>query len=661
MWNFVSSIQATLDEAAGIDTRGDKTQATTTSSDAAPANTGWDNDEEDFELDYGDEEHRNTEVVDDGSLLVPGAAAVSSQPDRTPAAPSASPNEEDTIDSLQQVTTPEERSIASPLSSRVERDALRNSEDQNTEKDENVQQESPITNDLAAHSKAPANFEDSHVLASHSERHIETDNALLPQLLRLQAQLAEEATLRATAEEKLQKAISLKQKMDEKLRQVQQQHSDSLAGAKKGSVQMEATVAALQQEGQTMAKQLGEERSKVKELQNHLKEHEKQIETLKTSLSKKDEELLNVQRQLQEQITLAKTTKKEMSTIASAASQHEEALSALQEENERLQRVVEHLKAAAADEINEASVKEQELTASFEQQRDALMAEVEGLRLQLRRLALDHERSLVAMEKEVAAANERAYGSDLRAMEAARSSTDSTREMSAELIALNDHTAKLQEQLREKTQQLLHTQNHMREERDAMLAAHRAEVEGLRAQLQANTSHQTDAVLKLQVATEEMRREREGWRRREQGLNDSIQELRAAVKASALITPFHPPNASAPDVFAVGDSITSRVADSVLTSSVIAKSSVATAPAATFHYQPAKHHQPHASRVVEKELARVSTELAALQAEHQRLVAVHNSLSREHEVLLEMYGEKEEEIAALLEANDAKQVPTDNI
>ena len=687
MWNLVASLQQTLDEAAGINTVGAPSAPQPPSDDrdaavSVPAvsdnshgdvsregnsativaegfEDGWEDEksrsssrgnsgcgetEHPQPLLGGDEQSRDYCVgvgMNDAAEVSPVMSARTSSPPPPMTATSAQPSEGARS---QPELAPHRGAAASDYTSPPPPAALPQTKPNNNEVA--IEKAISIANQVATIPEEE--------VASQAK-----ESALEAQLLRLQARLLEETLAKDTMESELRSAMQ----------QLQQAVSSVADGTSSGV--LEKKIRLLEVEGIQLAEQLGHERERCKTLLTEKKTLEKKAEELVATVG----ELTNREKSFAES---------REATIRSEAAMREK-LSHLQAtmmqlNNDFASKSAElvSLQQATASMTNSHGEAEKQLRDELQGQREQyelrlqeLGEDVDRHKSELRRSLVEHEMRVSALEREVAQANQRAHAAENRAFEAHRQEHESAQVVMAQSQHDAVNVSRLQTALAQKTREnhtLTSTVTELQKQVSDLEAAGTARVLKHMAAMEAREKELRDC--RVHLEREVHRRESVLCRLTATEMELSIlhQQLQTAQAAptttstGSISHQFELASPSRSTLLAERDTADTSISGSNATSSevdAVLHHIITTAPTSSNTLQTTSSTIATSSNHrVEKELARVSVELQRLrgvEAKHDTCRRQLVSLTAQHDVLLQMYGQLEEELQdARDDARDGK-------
>ena len=467
------------------------------------------------------------------------------------------------------------------------------------------------------------------------------EEQLAAQLERLQSEFAKELESRA----------QLQADMDK-----QAEELATLRLSCEGGRQNEDREAQLIREGKQLAEDLGRER-----------------ETSRALLAEK-RKLEAAQKQLAEELEGQRAKEKKWTEAKSLLSINE---AALHEEISRLQTLMTQQEAELSKKAEETLIikaalaeKQKLQDAELQSREDAYNKEIadrekalkeymttnESLRTHLRQLAIDHDRTTLALEKEVASAQGRAYAAEAQVSETVSSIRESLEELQLELRATESKKSNLQTQLGDKEKEceklkVLVTELQTNAAADSAssaekLGACRRHVSDLEAALRSTQQERDREKLKVSVLERQLREALSSSKERTSAANSET--LRSSSSERAVGA------ASKSDVReqtedAPSSSRVPRVASPIAHEGMSSGSQVVDFGAGQSNDDMLPVVPMSAGRMA-LAAAKMAAELKEAKEAASELPRTRTKLSQlltQHDVLLQMYGQKMEEMAEL--------------
>ena len=610
VWNFVSSIQATLDDAAGVDTRNDRDDGfglddeedavveedapQLLSSKGSHHGSGW-GDGDSLDLSYNSEES-NDRKEDQQDVQQDVPAVGGGHQEEEISSSSGAPAVEVPPGTPDRPFSLEESNAASAG---------------------NASPAKPLHETSALFASPTSPEHPSSPITGYQSAGVETPPPVM-------ADLSVDALARSFDGEEVAALRRCNAELDAEVKRLKTRISKMAEKMQTVQTKLNARVEEVLEEGKDLARTLEKEQQTVRVLLDERGAREAKIVSLSNQTEKLEGKLAAV---AEERDHLSSKVKALTTEVEHLKGQHKVELEELRkalihqfEANSEQTSAANMVIVKSAEEEIQSLQEELRLACSRMDDSEQYFAEKEAS------IRGEVERKLMAAEREVSDANQRALAAEAKSLEAARSGVEEGRTLVAELDQIQQLNDRLQVQLQAKQEQL--------RRRDAEVEALHLDINNLRTSLEV-TKHQLSEVTaqkELQGADFATRRENEA-----NSLKSQISQLMAQDKQrQETIRQLESSLAKA---------VSERESVELVSATAAAKTPVRAAPSGDT-VKPAQQGSSTSTRI-EMELAQTAAKLAEASKELSSITSAYNNLISEHDVLLQLYGEKEEEVDEL--------------
>lgn len=421
-----------------------------------------------------------------------------------------------------------------------------------------------------------------------------------------------------------------------------------------------ATVDALKNEGQLLSQQLGIERERWKQAVQEKKSAVSRAEQLQeqlTSYKTKEARWAETQASLQES---NQSLKERVAVLESNIIKKAEEIRSIAEGRADAEERFRALSARLADTSDEANAQHERDTllhqSEIERLEEMLLAEQQAHR----QATSEHEQQLVALQRDLSATEARAHSAETQLLDYSRSASVGLQDLMREGQQAAETVQALQRQLAQK-QDAITNLTIAQAASDAAATEAALQFEGRfkaaingRKQSELELSKATAALAKAQLRCEELLRSQGELQTQNELLQDEVRKLRAIPHTRSTSTT-DAPEANPPSPLAASRGGI-HLNEAALVVSLLAHTPPPASPPLSAASGATPAHQLHQQRL-EREVARLTKEvrrLKAIEVAAARHKAQLDALVPQHDVLLQMYGQMEEQLEDA--RSDAKQI-----